>query len=50
MTQIASVCFKDRLSEVFRPTLPNLSPEARQQLAVQIEPQSLAIIAGVLAA
>jgi len=50
MAQIASLSFEDRLSEVFRRTLPKLSPDARQQLAALIEPQSLTIIAGVLLA
>jgi hypothetical protein len=50
MANVASMSFEDRLGEVFRRTLPQLSPEARQQLAALIEPQSLAIIATVLVA
>ena len=42
--------FEDRLGIVFERTLPKLGPEARAQLQAIIEPQSLAIIAGVLVA
>jgi len=50
MADVASLSFEDKLGEVFRRTLPQLSPEARQQLAALVEPQSLAIIAAVLVA
>lgn len=47
---IASWQFDKRLEETFTRTLPKLGPEARQQLAQIVTPESLAIIAGVLVA
>jgi hypothetical protein len=47
---ISRMSFQDRLGETFKRTLPKLGPEARAQLAAMINPQSLAIIAGVLVA
>ena len=45
---VARLSFQDRLGETFNRTLPKLGPEARAQLEAVINPQSLAIIAGVL--
>jgi hypothetical protein len=50
MTDVARLSFEDRLSGTFNRTLPKLGPEARSQLAAVINPQSLAVIAGVLVA
>jgi hypothetical protein len=47
---ISRMSFEHRLGETFRRTLPKLGPEARAQLQAMINPQSLAIIAGVLVA
>lgn len=50
MASIGSLNFEQRLGEVFKRTLPKLGPDARNQLAALIAPESLAIIAGVLVA
>lgn len=50
MADVAQMDFADRLGAVFEKTLPRLGPKAREQLAQLIEPESLAIIAGVLVA
>jgi hypothetical protein len=50
MVDVASLDFSGRLGEVFQRTLPKLAPNVRDQLAVMIEPESLAIIGGVLTA
>ena len=45
---IAEMSFEDKLGEVLTRSLPKLGPEARQQIAAIISPESLAIIAGIL--
>lgn len=50
MSLVASRSFENKLEEVFKRTLPKLGPEARDALAAIITPESLKIIAVVLAA
>ncbi len=50
MSLVAPRPFESKLEEVFRRTLPKLGPEVRGALAAIITPESLKIIAGVLAA
>ena len=50
MVDVTKLDFTQRLGEVLQRTLPKLGPDAREQLAAIINPESLAIIAGVLLA
>lgn len=49
MHEVISWSFEKKLEESFRRTLPKIAPEARSALAALITPESISIIAGVLA-
>ena len=50
MDNVAAWSFDKRLEAIFQRTLPKLAPEARAQLSAVLNPQALAIVAGVLVA
>lgn len=50
MSDVAGWTFQRRLEETLRRALPKLGPEARAQVEALLDPQALAIVAGVLVA
>jgi hypothetical protein len=48
MDEVTSWSFERKLEESLRRTLPKLAPEARNELAAFVTPESVSIIAGVL--